>query len=135
MFIYSGRRDTDGLTEGSYDEFVCKATREAFHQTDSHGRAVLVGTPCSDAMYDIIGGQNPPSFCAWCSQNVSPTWHHPAWECKAFRKNRPPIPLSRLAARFGWQVGSLRDANVLEHLGLVRAKLRIACPRRSLLLN
>ncbi len=123
MFISSGRRDTEELTEESYDECVCKATRKAFHQTDSHGRAVLVGAPCSDAMFDIIGGQNPPSFCTWCSQNVSPTWHHHAWECKAFRKTRPPIPRSRLAARFGWQVGSPHDANVLEHLALVRAKL------------
>ena len=123
MFINSQRRDTAGLTERSYDEFVCKATRKAFHETDSHGRAVLVGAPCSDAMFDIIGGQNPPSFCTWCSQNVCSTWHHLAWECKAFCKTRPPIPRSRLAARFGWQVGSPHDANVLEHLALVRAKL------------
>ena len=80
MFISSGRRDTDGLTGGSYDEFVCKATRKAFHHTDSRGRAVLVGAPCSDALYDIIGGKNPPSFCAWCSQNVRPSWYHHAWE-------------------------------------------------------
>ena len=128
MFINSGRRDTESLTERNYDECVCKATRKAFHQTDSHGRAVLVGAPCSDAMYEIIGGHNPLAFCAWCNQSVCPTWHHHAWECIAFRETRPPVPRSRLAARFGWQVGSPHDANVLEHLALVRA--RLAASRR-----
>ena len=104
LFIYSGRRDTDGLTERSFDEPVCKATRKAFHQTDSHGRAVLVGAPCGDAMYDIIGDLNPPSFCVWCIQSVCPTWHHHAWECKAFRKTRPPVPGCAMVGCYCWGV-------------------------------
>lgn len=124
-FTNSQRRDANSLppSERVYNETTCARTRQCFYKQDSHARAVLVGAACSDAIYDVIDGSRPEPQCHWCSAHVVPDWHHHAWECSAFADTRPGRPVSYLAQRFGWQIGSCHDADILEHLAHVRAKL------------
>ena len=57
MFVHSGRRDAIDLNEAAYNATVRKAT-----MADSHGRAVLSGAACSDAMFQITGDNARKNF-------------------------------------------------------------------------
>ena len=79
-----------------------EAARKALEITSACGRAIMLGSAVSPAMYHQMKPDISPK-CPWCSCAMA-TFEHLAWRCRGFpgAGTRPGRPNNFLSWRFAW---------------------------------
>lgn len=79
-----------------------EAARKALEITSACGRAIMLGSAVSPAMYHQMKPDISPK-CPWCSCAIA-TFEHLAWRCRGFpgAGTRPGRPNNFLSWRFAW---------------------------------
>ena len=93
------RRDRHYLLDVPYEESRVSDARKLYSLTsDSHQRAVMLGSAHSTACYDKMRGHEVREQCPFCGEQIPPVWEHLSWHCSAeqLSSGHPEVPEGEL---------------------------------------
>jgi len=122
--------DRPYLLDVPYEESRVSDARKLFSLTsDSHQRAVMLGSAHSTACYDKMRGREVREQCPFCGEQIPPVWEHLSWHCSAEQLSygRPEVPEDELQNRLAWPTRGCDayDRAVLHHMNMARVRATV----------